>query len=274
MALLALASTKGSPGVSTLALALAGLLPWPSLVADLDPAGSDLALRLPAADGRPLDPDLGLLSLGAAVRRGGVNVADHVQQLSGGLPVLVGMSTPEQGSGLGPVWAHVAAALAAHPGTVVADCGRIGSGPVTLPVLAAADAVLLVARAATDQLGHLRERVRALHEEIRRTTGTGPNLGVVLIAPERTRRAGPDVQRLLDAAGLPARVVGVVADDPRGAGVLYGTARGAAGRTTLIRSVRALLPAVAGLLGPSATGPAPTSASATPATSPTGIEVR
>jgi cellulose biosynthesis protein BcsQ len=250
MALLALACAKGSPGVSTLALALAGLLPWPTLLADLDPAGSDLAVRLPAADGRPLDPDRGLLSLAAAVRRGGVDVASHLQELSGGLPVLVGMSTPEQGGGLAPVWSHLAAVLAAQPGTVVADCGRIGSVPVTLPVLAAADAVVLVARAATDQLAHLRERVRALHEEIRRTTGSSLTLGVVLVAPERTRQAGPDVQRLLDAARLPARVLGVVADDPRGAQILHGQARGAAGRTTLVRSVRALLPSVGALLGP------------------------
>ncbi len=250
MAVLALACAKGSPGVSTLALALAGLLPWPTLVADLDPAGSDLALRLPAHDGRPLDPDLGLLSLAAAVRRGGLDVASHVQQLPGGLPVLVGMSSPEQGSGLAPVWPHVAAALAAQPGTVVADCGRIGATPVTLPVLATADAVLLVARAATDQLAHLRERIRALHEQIRRATGTSSTLGVVLIAPERTRQAGPDVQRLLDGARLPARVLGVVADDARGARILNGSARGAAGRTTLVRSVRALLPAVEALLGP------------------------
>jgi hypothetical protein len=175
------------------------------------------------------------------------------------LPVLVGVSAAEQGAGLAPVWPHVAAALAAQPGIVVADCGRLSPRPPTLPVLAAADVVLLVARSATDQLAHLRERVRALHEELRGATGTAPRLGVVVIAPERERQVPADLQRLLDGSGLAVRVLGVVADDPRGADVLLGRARGSAGRTTLVRSVRALLPSVielsglAGLLDPVAT---------------------
>ncbi len=71
MTLVSVCSAKGSPGVSTFAAALAALWPQESLLADLDPAGSDLIWRYRAATGEPLDPDRGLLSLGVAVRPGG-----------------------------------------------------------------------------------------------------------------------------------------------------------------------------------------------------------
>ena len=66
MALVAFASAKGSPGASTAALAVAALWPRDVLLADCDPAGGDVALRMPDPDGAPLDPDRGLVSLAAA----------------------------------------------------------------------------------------------------------------------------------------------------------------------------------------------------------------
>ncbi len=70
MTLIALFSDKGSPGVTTLALSLAAAWPRPVTVAECDPAGGDLALRLTDEAGRPrLHPDPGLLGLAAAARR-------------------------------------------------------------------------------------------------------------------------------------------------------------------------------------------------------------
>jgi hypothetical protein len=114
-----------------------------------------------------------------------------------------------------------------------------------MPVLLAADAVVLVTRAQVEALAHLRERVRVLADQ----TGAGtvrPPVGVVVVAPEKDHRpVVGDVQRLLDAAGLAARVLGAVAWDVRGARLLAGAGKGAAGkgavgRTSLVRSVRAL----------------------------------
>ena len=56
MALIAVASAKGAPGVTTFAVALAALAPRRAVLADLDPAGGDLVLRYPAPDGQPLPP--------------------------------------------------------------------------------------------------------------------------------------------------------------------------------------------------------------------------
>ena len=110
--LVAVASAKGSPGVTTTARVLASVWPDEVLLADLDPAGGDVALLGRAPGGRVLDPDRGLLSLAADARRGlGADaVGHHVQQLEGGLDVLCGVSGPDQVTGIGPVWpAHAAA---------------------------------------------------------------------------------------------------------------------------------------------------------------------
>jgi hypothetical protein len=258
MPVVAVASAKGSPGVTTFAVALAGVLPGPVLLADLDPAGSDVWLRHRDRAGHPLDPDRGLLSLAAAAHRGTLDLGDHVQVLAGGLPVLLGLSSPEQVAGLGAAWPHVELALAGVAGTVVADCGRCTSAASASPVLRTADAVVLLARGDAASLAHLRERVRAVLElrggrrPAFSANGSGPparpvtatSVGVVVVAPTRERGAAADVQRLLDAAGLPARVLGHVADDAKGALALSGAGRAAPGRTDLVRSVRSLVPAV------------------------------
>src|SRR5690606_15599641 len=70
VALIVLAADKGAPGVTTAATALGAVWPRPVLLAECDPAGGDLAYRLPAADGGVLIPTTGLLSLGAVARRG------------------------------------------------------------------------------------------------------------------------------------------------------------------------------------------------------------
>jgi hypothetical protein len=276
MGVVALASAKGSPGVTTLATVLAGVLPGPTLLADLDPAGGDVWLRNRDAAGRPLDPDRGLLSLAAAAHRGTMDLAEHVQVLAGGQPVLLGLSAPEQAAGLGAAWPHVDAVLNRVPGTVVADCGRLPAGGAPTPLRSAA--LLLVVRGDAASLAHLRERVRGLHEGIHEGTRDGfqgagtaggagrrgprrPDLGVVIVAPPRERTAAVDAQRLLDSAGLPARVLGQVAFDPKGAAVLAGARRGAPGRTDLVRSVRGLVPAVLALAALSA-GPAGSAGSA------------
>ena len=128
MALIAVAADKGAPGVTTACIALAAVWPRQVLLAECDPAGGDLACWLPAAGGGQLDPGRGLLSLAVAARRGlrPGQVLEHTQKISGGLDVLAGVVTAEQGTGLELLWGPVGAALAQLPGLdVIADCGRI-----------------------------------------------------------------------------------------------------------------------------------------------------
>src|SRR5258708_38668095 len=94
MALIAVAADKGSPGVTTSAVALAAVWPRPVLLAECDPAGGDIVYRLPGADGTRLDPRRGLLSLAVAARRGlqPSQVGGHAQKLHGGLYGVAGVT--------------------------------------------------------------------------------------------------------------------------------------------------------------------------------------
>src|SRR5882757_7767914 len=102
MALIALAADKGSPGVTTAAVALSAVWPRRVLLAETDPAGGGLV------------PD---------------QLWDHVQPLSGGLEVLVGLGVAEQAAGLAGLWPTLGRAFAQladsphAPADVIADCG-------------------------------------------------------------------------------------------------------------------------------------------------------
>jgi MinD-like ATPase involved in chromosome partitioning or flagellar assembly len=227
--LYAVCAAKGSPGVSTAAVALALTWGTPAVVADLDPAGGDLALRYRDDAGRPLDPDRGLLSLAAAVRRGseGADVGEHLQSGGGGLgglPLLVGVSRPEQVTALGTSWQYVAHSLATLPGhDVLADCGRVLPGSATMPVLTRADAILILTRPSLEELYHLRERLRALTQTLRLEGLDAVPVGVAVLASERDRDSVRDVQQVITAAGLPAKVVGAFTSEPKTASaVRYG----------------------------------------------------
>src|ERR1700735_2175898 len=129
MALIAVAADKGSPGVTTAAIALAAVWPRPVLRAEGAAGGGRRGSRLPGAEGEPLDPRRGLLSLAVAARRGlqPHQVWEHSQKLHGGLDILAGVSGAEQGVGLDLLWGPVGRVLAGVPqADVIADCGRLG----------------------------------------------------------------------------------------------------------------------------------------------------
>src|SRR5690625_1355513 len=98
---IARAPAKGSPAVTTTATALAMTWQRDVVLADLDPAGGDVALRARTPNEDVLDPDVGLLSLAAAARRGLApeEVPDHLQVIDGGTHVLAGVPRPGRGPG-------------------------------------------------------------------------------------------------------------------------------------------------------------------------------
>jgi len=240
VALIALAADKGSPGVTTTAVALGAVWPSRAIVAECDPAGGDLVYRLPGPGGAPLDPNRGLLSLAATARHGVEprQVWDHVQVLNGGLEVLVGVSTAEQSSGLASLWDGFGQAFhEVDEADVLADCGQVGPGSPTLALLRHASLLLLVARATVESVAHTRDRLAALAGG--RGGVAGPTIGVVLVAgPDQSRDAVGEVTEVLRGARLPAAVIGTIAHDPRGAGLLSGQWGGRLGRSLLVRSAR------------------------------------
>lgn len=167
MTLIALASVKGSPGVTTAAIALAASWPEgrPVLLVEADPFGGDLAPRYATA------PTGGLASLFAAARRtlDSEDVWDHVDCLPGGLPVLFGLSGMHQAVANERAWPIVAEALRSLEADVVVDVGRL------LPNLAGgvrelldrADALLVLCQSSLEAIVHLSEALPGLAAELR-----------------------------------------------------------------------------------------------------------
>lgn len=225
MSVVWVASAHGSPGATTLAVALAGL--WPSdhrfLLVEVDPWGGMLAARLGLRD------DPGLMSLLSAGRRG-LNreiVWAHTQELTAGIPVLVGPSAADSARRVterlmqGLVdWAEDESV------DLVMDCGRAAvpaAGSVVTP-----DHMLVVVRPTVDQLRPAVSMVAAL-------IAAGVRAELVLVGD---RPYHPEEVEF--TFGVP--VAGVVADDPQAAAALSGGAwHGGVGSSRLVRSAASLL---------------------------------
>src|SRR5580658_5981212 len=201
MALIAIASDKGAPGVTTAALALAAVWPRPVLLAECDPAGGDLVYRFPAADGGHLDPRRGVLSLAVVARRGmqPQQVWEHTQKLPGGLDVLAGVTNAEQGAGLSLLWGPIGKILAALPqADVIADCGRLGADGPLYDLLAEATTVLLVTKVHVADVIRLRDRAAAFAAAAASRGRRGFGVGVVVVADHKKFRAAlGEVQQVL-----------------------------------------------------------------------------
>jgi MinD-like ATPase involved in chromosome partitioning or flagellar assembly len=260
MALIALTAGKGSPGVTTTAIALAAVWPRDAVLADCDAAGGDVALRLPAADGQPLRRDQGLLALAARLRTGtpaGAGCAEHVQRAVGGLPVLTGISTPGQAAALGSLWPAIVDALKVGAGDgadTIADCGRHQPGSAADDVLSAADLVLVITRPTVEGLTHLRSTLSALPVPAA-GAASAPPVFVVVLDDQVTPRA-TEVAEALHGQGC-AAVIGSVAFDPPGAAGLAGTPTRRLDRTPLVVSARRLATALGSELSARRVAPAP-----------------
>jgi hypothetical protein len=184
VSLYALVSPGGSPGVTTAALALS--LGWPGqvILAECDPSGGDIlaglfAGHLPARNGLlalAIEAGQNPEAAAAALWPQLVELDDERGRL-----LLAGISDPRQGTGLAPVWPVLAAALAAQPADVIADCGRLDGGGGPEPVLAVARLVVLVLRPSLRQVSKARARIEMLTQML-----GGPGRLALLLVGEGT----------------------------------------------------------------------------------------
>lgn len=242
MSLLALAAGKGSPGVTTAAVALASVWPRPAAVAETDPAGGDLALRLATPHGAPLAQDVGVVSLATAAR-GAVDPArvwEHTQTTVGPR-VLVGPMSARQAQAMNSSWEPVAQTLAGLPdGDVLADLGRLAPGAAGQALITHADLVLLLARPTREGVAHLRCGLDQL-ATLARQSPRGPDIGLVLVTSTPQHRQRAEDQEVLAALGLDsASPVGHLAFDPDGAAGVCGRPTRGLDRTPLVGSARKL----------------------------------
>jgi hypothetical protein len=208
--LLAVCSLKGSPGVTTFATVLGAC--WPvgetPIVVEADPAGGDLMARF------RLNEAPSLTTLAVRARRGveaGL-LAQHSQQLPGGLHVVIGPVGAEQArtalSVLASGGCSVLRRAAEQPSTtVIVDCGRVDPDSPALPIIRSADAMLLVARPQDAELAHVALKLHEAQRWSRRP-------GLVLIGQ------GHPAHEVSRALGIP--VMGTIPRDDKGAAVLIG----------------------------------------------------
>jgi len=224
MTVIALTSAKGSPGVTTTALALAWA--WPQvapgrrvLVVDADMAGGDLAPGYLRGAVSSTDGVLGLAAarpsdLGAGLWEHLIAVDESATRL-----LLTGISDPAQARSLAGVWPALAEVFADPEGElsgvdVLVDLGRAGTAHEVAALRARADLVLLVLRSSLRASAAARATGRRLVEERTGLPGGTDSLGCVVIGEGQPYGAG----EIAAAVGLPVRAR--MAWDPPSAAVL------------------------------------------------------
>ena len=221
MTVCALVSAGGSPGVTTAALALALAWPGPMLVAEADPSGGDVLAGFFAGH---VSGNHGLLNVAyeaTTVEAAAAAVAEQLVALdeAGTRRVLPGLADPRHAATLNMTWPLLAAALAAQPVDVLADCGRLDGGPGQEHVLRVARQIVLVLRPTLRQAAAARPRIDML------TQLKGSLAGQVSLLVTGPGPLAP--KELSRALGVP--VLGALPDDRKAAVVLsdgVGTRRG------------------------------------------------
>lgn len=239
MAIIALASAKGSPGVSVTALGMA--LSWPTrtLLAECDLAGGDALAGFLAGQAEHFG---GLANLPVAHGRGRL-ADDFWGQLIDLHPpaaerlLLPGIGDLADAGGVATMGEQLASLFAglerADPGyDVIADCGRITPGSVVWPVLERADVIGLVVRGTLPSVTRAHALVTELRARATRLSWSLDGLGVIVVDD------GPYSAEVGQTLGLP--VFGTLPWDTRTAAKLAFGGDDARASDKLIRAISRL----------------------------------
>jgi hypothetical protein len=208
MAVIALVSTNGAPGVSTTCLGLALAWPRPVLLLEADPRGLSALMTGWFQGARPYETGLVELALSSLAP------ADALREVA--LPFegtqasfVAGLRTHTQAPTLRGQWEPIAQALAeldAEGTDVIVDAGAMGYPGSPDPVLASADVTLLTLRSSLPALGGARPWADVVVREEQ-----WRNPGLLLVGENRPYTS----REVAGSLGLP--VVAQVAWDPGGA---------------------------------------------------------
>ena len=217
MAVVAITSASGSPGVTTTALGMALLWPRPVLLVEADPTGGSglLAGYFRGAS----EYVAGMIELALTSTGIGDALADVARPIEGTqVSYVAGTRSHTQAGALRDLWPPLAEALAELESTgqdVIVDAGRLGLSGSPEALLDAADLALLVSRTTLPALSAL----RSWAETMKRPALDWRQAGVLLVG-EGQPYSAREVSTVVD---LP--VVASVSDDPEAAAVY---SRGAA----------------------------------------------
>lgn len=207
--IIAVASRKASPGVTSLTAWLADLWSEPGvtrLIVEADPSGGSLAARWSSAHGLTWDPGLLTLSTSRSALAADT-LGALTQRLTDGVLVAAAPPAPEQVIGALARWGDRGAAeLAAAEGVrAFVDCGRLTAASPALTLARRAALTVLVCRPRLDE-------VNALVPAVAELTAAGCTLGLVCVGSEPYLPA-----EIANAAGIP--LLGVLPVDIRAAAV-------------------------------------------------------
>ena len=204
-----LCSAKGSPGVTTLSCVLGAV--WPAeravVVAECDPSGGDLAGRF------GLSTRVGMTSLVLTERQRVVDPTGHrthVQQLPGGLDILVAPAGADSATALDIELGTSSFGVVTEDCDLLADCGRLLPGTIGQEkMIRSADKNLLLVRPDVAGIAHARWAACRIRELSR---------SVTLVVIVGTGAFKPSAV----AEELEVNVLGVVPFDPRAAQMACG----------------------------------------------------
>jgi hypothetical protein len=212
MALTALCSWSGAPGVTTATLALALRWPGPVIAAECDPRGGQILAGY--AQGRiPAGRGLTQLAQTGALSEQLVGLDD-----SGTRWLLPGLDHPGESDTVNWTWLSELLTAAGHPeaptpAEVLADCGRLHPADGSTELLRRAHLAVLVVTASPPTLFAAHRAVPLLREQLGHdrlvalVTGTGPH-----------RHPISEIERFFAGVGLP--VAAHLRLDPPAAAVL------------------------------------------------------
>lgn len=213
MAVIALTSASGSPGVTTAAVGLALCWPRPVLLVEADPTGGSGILAGFFRGTREYVS--GLIELALAPVAVTDALRDVVQPIEGSnASFIAGTRSHAQAGGLRALWEPLAEVLAELETTgqdVIIDAGRLGLSGSPTPLLDAADLTLLLTRTTLPALA----AARSWTEAIRPVTSGWRRPGLLVVGEGQPYRAG-EVTKVL---GVP--VVATLADDLESAAVYH-----------------------------------------------------
>lgn len=209
--LIGMVSAKGSPGVTTSALALAATWPRTALLVEADPFGGDVRAGLAAGQ---WPPSAGLTEAVADLRSMDLDEALALRvhrPAQWAPPVLAGLGCVGQAGAL--PWGRIGAELGQVRGAdVIADCGRYLPADGVLALLRECQLVVLVTGSSLRGVRSAARLSPLLGRDLAVPAGH-PRLSLLVIAPGGPYPS-PEIAR---ACELP--LLGELPDDPRAAGV-------------------------------------------------------
>lgn len=201
MAVITLTSAKGSPGVTTTAVALALVWPRPVLLLEADvTGGSSILAGYFQGNQRH---DRGLIDLAAAHRSGNLQDGLHTASIpfpNSSARFIPGLASPAQAGTMERLWEPIAAVLRGLESTgtdVIIDAGRLGAIGGPNPLIREADVTLLVTRTNLPAIAATRARAGVLRKELA-DRGTGEDAMWLLLVGEGQPFSKREVKAAVD----------------------------------------------------------------------------